>query len=229
MASNEPFGIYSIVNTQNQKIYVGSCSSSSGFKRRWTVHKSSLKNNKHYNKHLQSAWNKYGKDAFIFNILEILESDESVSDREQYYINLYGCFNHNIGYNISKNTLMPMLGMNHTDEAKKKIGLASIGNKHCLGYKHSIETKEKMSKSRQNISLETRKKMSLKLLGNKRSLGITPVNIVSVNQLDINNNFVKSWKSITDAANSLNLQITNIIKVCRGKRITCGGFKWQYK
>ena len=37
------------------------------------------------------------------------------------------------------------LGFNHTVKAKIKIGLASEGNKHNLGRKHSLETRKKWS------------------------------------------------------------------------------------
>lgn len=60
-------GIYQIRNIINNKIYVGSTVC---FKNRWAVHLFLLDRNKHGNSHLQSAWNKYGKDNFIFEILE---------------------------------------------------------------------------------------------------------------------------------------------------------------
>ena len=34
--------------------------------------------------------------------------------------------------------------------------------------------------------------------------------------------------TITEAQNTLKLQAPNIIKVCKGERKTCGGFKWKY-
>lgn len=57
----------------------------------------------------------------------------------------------------------------HTEEAKRKIGLASKGNKYCLGRKASEESKLKMSLAHKGIKLskETRNKMSIYRKGRK--------------------------------------------------------------
>jgi len=67
-------------------------------------------------------------------------------------------------------------GYQHTDESKKKIGIASLGNTNTLGYHHTIEAKEKIGNahsgenniwygigpnSGKKASLQTRKKQSL--------------------------------------------------------------------
>lgn len=59
-------GIYQIRNLVNGKVYVGSAKK---FKVRWSRHVSGLNLNKHHSKHLQSAWNKYGADNFVFEPL----------------------------------------------------------------------------------------------------------------------------------------------------------------
>ncbi len=87
-------GIYRIFNNINSNCYIGS---SSNIKTRIRTHKYKLRNNKHYNKHLQSSWNKYLEANFIFEILENCERDV-LRKREQYYIDLY-----NPEYNKSKN------------------------------------------------------------------------------------------------------------------------------
>lgn len=122
-----------------------------------------------------------------------------------------------------------MLNRKHSDESKKKIGKASKGNKYTLGIKASDETKKLMSIAKLNESKETRKKRSNSLIGNKNSLGVTPINIRPVNQLDLDENKIKTWISIFDAANSLKLHSPNIVAVCKGERKSTGGFKWKYK
>lgn len=82
-----------------------------------------------------------------------------------------------------------MRNRKHTPEAKRKIGLASLGNKYNLGHKASEETKAKMTASRlgrkrrpfseetrakmraKHISEETRVKMGIAKIGNKNRLG----------------------------------------------------------
>lgn len=79
-------GIYSISNTVNGKLYVGSTNNISV---RWNKHRALLRHNKHQNTHLQSAWNKYGEESFEFSIIEEC-SIESLIEREQYFIDKLG-------------------------------------------------------------------------------------------------------------------------------------------
>jgi group I intron endonuclease len=81
-------GIYQITCTANGKKYIGS---SLSIERRFTHHKTQLKYNKHINNHLQNAWNKYGKDSFVFEILEKVENAtvESIRTIEQEILDSY--------------------------------------------------------------------------------------------------------------------------------------------
>lgn len=63
-------GVYEIRNALNNKRYIGS---SINIYRRWRDHKRMLNLSVHPNKHLQSAWNKYGEKHFVFKILETCE------------------------------------------------------------------------------------------------------------------------------------------------------------
>ena len=49
-----------------------------------------------------------------------------------------------------------------------------------------------------------------------------------VDQYDINGNLIQSFASIKECSEVLNLQFTNISKVCLGKRHTTGGFVFRY-
>lgn len=66
-------GIYKITNVKNGKIYIGSAKN---FKKRAYQHVSSLRNQRHQNKHLQASWNKWGEDAFLFEVLEVVKGDK---------------------------------------------------------------------------------------------------------------------------------------------------------
>lgn len=59
--------VYKITNIINNKYYIGS---TVDFKNRKRQHLSELKNNKHDNKHLQASFNKYGEEAFSFEVIE---------------------------------------------------------------------------------------------------------------------------------------------------------------
>lgn len=76
-------GVYIFRNTINNKCYIGSTVMT--FKRRMDHHLWHLRENKHKNKHFQSAWLKYGEDAFEYDILEICPKEECL-EKEQYYL-----------------------------------------------------------------------------------------------------------------------------------------------
>ena len=75
-------GIYFIENIINGKKYIGS---SNDLVYRNNKHFSELKCNHHRNKHLQSAYNKYGKANFKFIIVENCPINKLII-REQYYL-----------------------------------------------------------------------------------------------------------------------------------------------
>lgn len=77
-------GIYSILNLENGKRYIGS---SVDIYNRLHEHFYNLKNNKSHNKHLQAAWNNYTEENFMFNVLEFCKP-ELRFDREQYYLDM---------------------------------------------------------------------------------------------------------------------------------------------
>ena len=60
-------GIYKIVNLENNKVYIGSAKN---LNERCDRHFSDLNKNTHRNKHLQRAFNLYGKSVFEFVVLE---------------------------------------------------------------------------------------------------------------------------------------------------------------
>jgi len=122
-------GIYQIANNSNGNRYIGS---SIEIQRRWTHHKSRLRADKHKNPHLQSAWNKYGEEAFSFTVL--VETDVQPSALcviEDMYL-----YNLEPEYNIAKVAgVRTMLGRKHTGETKAKMSRSATGKKktpeHC--------------------------------------------------------------------------------------------------
>jgi hypothetical protein len=74
-------GIYCIKNNINDKIYIGSSKNVYG---RLTVHKSSLKHNRHYNTHLQNSVNKYGINNFSCFLFTICTEEELIMVEDIY-------------------------------------------------------------------------------------------------------------------------------------------------
>ena len=157
-------GIYEIINLDDGKMtsYVGS---SADVKRRWLAHANALRGGYHSNPHLQRAWNKYGEGAFAFCVLEQVDTQKDLLKREQYFLNR--AFEVGGTYNIAKDAAAPMSGLHLSEEHKRKIGKALMGNQHLLGHKHSQEARRKMSEAEKGVpkTAEHRRKISTALMG----------------------------------------------------------------
>jgi group I intron endonuclease len=89
-------GIYKILNTKNNKIYIGS---SVDIKKRKEKHFWMLQKGIHDNKFLQSSYNRDGKENFIFDIIEMCEEKDLV-EKENYYILENKSNDMKFGYNL---------------------------------------------------------------------------------------------------------------------------------
>ena len=94
---NDKCGIYKIENKVNKKVYIGL---SKAIYKRWDDHKYHLRHHKHYNKHLQRAWDKYGEDNFEFSVVEEV-SEGKLEEAERKYISMYESNDYDKGYNNS--------------------------------------------------------------------------------------------------------------------------------
>lgn len=97
-------GVYCILNTKNNKFYIGSVTPTKGshrknFRRRWQKHVGDLLKGKHCNTHLQGAFKADGRESFKFIILEIQSNAEEILTREQFWIDSTNCLDPDIGYN----------------------------------------------------------------------------------------------------------------------------------
>lgn len=88
-------GIYQIRNTVNGKVYVGQAED---IPARWREHRYDLRMGLHSNSHLQAAYNKYGKAAFEWSVLELCPI-EGLDEREVWWISETGAYEN--GYNMT--------------------------------------------------------------------------------------------------------------------------------
>lgn len=86
-------GVYKIINTINGKFYVGS---SKNIPSRISRHFYELKRNSHHSAYFQRAYNKYGKENFIHEV--VLECDNFVEEEQKILDNL----DWSLSYNVSK-------------------------------------------------------------------------------------------------------------------------------
>lgn len=80
--ANNP-GVYSIINMVTGTEYIGA--TTQPIKARWKNHRGELISNRHRNKWLQVDWNRYGEQAFIFVVIEVVKDQDAVFVREQYW------------------------------------------------------------------------------------------------------------------------------------------------
>lgn len=176
--------IYKIENLVNGKVYIGQ-TIQPPIKRKYS-HLSQLKNNKHWNEHLQCSFNKYDESNFRFIVLNYATSKEVLDKLEDDYIIYYDCLNPQNGYNFKRG------GANGkcSEEMRKKQSEAKMGNKNpnygkngtlnpFYGKTHSLETRKKIREALKGEkhpwfgkkhSIETRKKMSKSHMGKTYSL-----------------------------------------------------------
>lgn len=76
-------GIYAIICKANNKYYVGS---SKDIQNRWWSHLYCLRKSKNSCKLLQNAWNKYGEEAFVLQVLEKVDDIDKLIEVEQRYL-----------------------------------------------------------------------------------------------------------------------------------------------
>lgn len=127
-------GIYIITCLPTGKIYVGS---SVNISRRWRGHKNELRNGKHYNRYLQSAWNKYGEASFVFEALELCEPN-LLQERERFWIGTLESDHRRYGFNQTREVDAPMRGKKHSLESRAKLSVALKGRKFSLEHRQNI-------------------------------------------------------------------------------------------
>jgi len=233
-----------IKNLINEKIYIGS---SMDIFKRWNEHKNTLRNQKHKNKHLQRAWNKFKEGNFVFSIIEETNKEKSELIKvEQKYLDLYKSYKRNVGYNLSNSSIGPN-GIKRTDLKKY-----NINNKSKIVYQYDlngnfIKKWKSINSAAKELGFKKhgicnccngKLKQSYKYIwryetiDNKKKIDTTDVvffNRKPIEQFDLKGTFIKSWESQRKAARELNISPSKISSACNLKRKTAGGYIWKYK
>lgn len=139
-------GIYAIKCVPSGKLYIGSAhktENGNSIQKRFWKHLNDLNKNKHANSMLQRAWNKYGEENFEFYLVEIIDDNEIILEREQYWMDFYNSYNSDNGFN-----LCPTAGSTYNFKWNDESKLNFRGENHPMyGRKHTEESRKKMSES----------------------------------------------------------------------------------
>lgn len=157
-------GLYKIQSRiKPERVYIGSAVNIS---KRWSLHLTELKMQRHHSKKLQNHYNKYGSSDLQFSVLLGCERYDLIKI-EQYFIDSYNPY-----FNICK-IAGNVLGRKHTEETKQKMRKSKSPEhiKHIseglTGKKASKESIEKNRKGHlgKTQSLESNIKRSQTLKG----------------------------------------------------------------
>jgi len=193
-------GVYQIKNLLNNKIYIGSTFRKCG-KGLW-VRFNQYAKHKHtyYNKKLTNAFNKYGVQNFVFEVLEVINT--SINDcrkREEFYIQKLNTIKN--GYNIK----LQGTGGN---------GGANLGKKYPKPSKALVKRRASaISKARKGCTLAPEHCLAI----SKAKKGCKPSHSLKVELFDTLSNKPISFNSATEASNNLNCSIQQVCSLVKGQ------------
>ena len=102
--------------------------------------------------------------------------------------------------NYYRNNTNAMKGKHHTEETKQKLRNRVV----------SEGTRAKMRKHHANVS------------------GGANPSARAVEQYTLDGEYLQRYEYATEACNKYGLDLSSLIKCCRGKAKSCGGYRWQY-
>ena len=197
--------IYKYTNIYNNKVYIGQTINELKRREKWSNLKAPYAGN-----YINRAREKYGLNSFKYEILFEIETDDEIilrdtlNDIESKYISLYRAKDSKYGYNLSDGGKAGV-GQIVTTETRIKIGKAHKGLKKPM----SDLGKLNISKAHKAPRPYRRKKIV---------------------QLTKEEEVLKVWNGVKEAANALHLNHSNISAALTksGRHRTCGGYKWEY-
>lgn len=149
--------IYGIKCKINNRIYIGQ---TNNYNRRRYEHLYDLRNNKGDNKYLQQDFNDYKEDNFTIFLIEQIIDDETVLERETYWINYYGGIDSAKTYNAVDLYHQNSLYKQNLSKAVSGKRNGMYGKQHTQKCKDIISVKVSQSLKGHQVSLETRYKLS---------------------------------------------------------------------
>ena len=241
-------GVYSITNSVNNKRYIGQ---TTNIDKRIKKHIWELNNGSHAAKELLSDWIKYGKESFLFNILEICEKKD-LKKNEAKWMEYYNTTKAEYGYNSMGSKTYGVASSkelrrhrsetiikNYKDNPERKRKTSEGIINFYINHPEARKAQSEISKKRFNDSeyyekfLETmrsdehRKKMSAINKGRKHSKEAAR-NIAQGHWrkvLCVETGVV--FESVLAAKEAYNIT-SHIGEAASGKRKTAGGYHWKY-
>lgn len=239
-----------IINLKNGKKYIGS---TTNFNRRKIKHFCMLKGKWHHSIRLQNSWNKNSPEDYKFIIIEKVENNDILLQREQYYLDYFKSYDKKFGYNIATIAGNPnahkiykhvfKFNMNgefieeyeSVQSAADSVGSfnSSSSISKCCDLKYRFwkgyifSYSPTITKERIDFANNPRKATDIQ----KKNMSIAAINkkMRAIIQMDLDGNFIKEWACTRDACNELGLSNGQISDCLHGKWKQARGFKWKFK
>lgn len=178
----------------------------------------------------RKAIKKYGWDNFEHIIIKEGLTKEEANLLETSLIKKYKELG--LSYNITDGG-EGALGYRHTEETKRKMSIKGKGKKTPEHVKVLVSTRFKGIQ----LTEEHKLKISIALKGKPKSeeaklkmkLNHNYHDSVEIAKCDKEGNVICTYPSIADASRDTGILQTHISRCARGKRLSAGGFKWKYK
>jgi group I intron endonuclease len=229
-------GVYKITCTVNGRFYIGS---SHCVTARWRGHRYQLRLGIHKSRHLQSAWNKHGPIAFVFEVLQYEGDREARETLEQHFLDTLQPFGTK-GFNYARE-VGTTRGIKLTEEHKRKISIASTGRKHSEAAKELIRQSRLGPLNPQYGRPMTEKQKAALCrsgeahpwFGRKHSAESNRSNSeqhqIPVWQISKDGTPLKLWPGSADAAKAVGLKgSASLHRASQGAWKLAGGFFWRY-
>lgn len=203
--------IYKITNKINQKVYIGKTEKT--IKERFKQHKVDYKKEKVKNRPLYQAMNKYGIENFLIEEIEYVPLNIDSSEREKFWIQYYDSYNK--GYNATLGgDGRPWLDYELIIKTYNEVKNISEVGRLLNIYPTTIGNILKQY----NVPIEP----GFKVSGRKSQKAVVQLDLKTLEVINI-------FPSIIGAERFLGLKNSSHINdVCKGKRKTSQGYKWQY-
>lgn len=217
--------IYKIVNKVNGKVYVGQTTDT--LERRFQAHITESTKTRSKNRPLYKAFSKYGIENFYIEALETLSPDTDLLQRQEiFWISRYKSFCGEVdswGYNATRGGDSRLL-FDYNLIAQDLLKTGSI-LQTSINYNCTVDTVSKIAKT-----LTVPIKSSNELIREKYSKPLSQYDLKgNLIQTFINKEDAERWIRDQGISNSKGGAIhTHIVEVCKGKRKTAYGYKWQY-
>lgn len=202
--------IYQIQNDINHKLYIGKTNFS--IEKRFQEHCNDAFKRDKERRPLYAAIRKYGIQHFHIRLLEETDNPE---EREKFWIEQKRSFKN--GYNATKGgDGKAYLDYDVLIETYKKLKSLTETAKVC---NCDVGHLSKILKSN-NVKVLSFQQVEINKLGH------------TINQLDLQGNYIQTFPSAGAAARFLNkprsAAVASIMKVCKKKRLTAYGYKWEF-